>query len=176
MVDPGVGDVGEHLGLDVLVDGAAVGLAREPLGRVGLERDGLEQRERDVLLIAQLRVGLRLALRVRDDRRVGVVHRERLEQCLPLLGDSERRRRLHIVAILDAVVVAEPVESRWPRALSLGLLGVVELRPAFAGLEPPRSLVSDLQRSRSGRSTVIRWKPNRSLRKIFTRSPSSKAP
>ena len=49
----------------------------------------------------------------------------------------------------------------------------VQLRPAWR-LAAMRSGVASVTsyRSRSGRSTVMRWKPKASLGRIFTRSPS----
>ena len=120
-------------------------------------------------------------LRFGDDRSLRVAHGERCPD--GLLGGFRRG--------------SEGAELRLPRRFFELRLGREACARCFASSSPrasgqrpsgellhrlgaPRTaaIVSSVtsQRSRSGRSTVMRWKPNASFGKILTFSPSSNAP
>ena len=67
VVDPGVGDVGVDLGLEVVFGGLDILTAGESAGGIGLLPESAG-RQGDVFLVAQVGVGFGLAFPVGDDR------------------------------------------------------------------------------------------------------------
>ena len=88
MIHPGIGDKRKNLCRHVSIDARPVRRPHEALGRVLLEPFD-RARERDVLVVAEVRVGLWMAPAAGGDRGVGVSQRE----CVPdRLVDGFRER------------------------------------------------------------------------------------